>query len=504
MTTIQGAVPAVDAGHAGRADTVLLDGTALSVGDMARIADGRVAVGVSAAGLDRLHRGWLAAREIAERPVYGRTTGVGANRSEAVDGNAGHGMRLLRSHASGIGNLLPERDVRAMLAVRVNQVLRGGAGLQPATAEAMVEALNARVYPAVHEHGSVGTGDLGPLAELGLALAGEGRWLGAGVPPNPVGVAAGDALGLISSNALTIAQAALATGELHSLLRATVPVAALTLLAVDGSTEPFAPEVHEARPYVGASQVAHEMLALLGGEVAQGRRIQDPFGLRCLPQVHGPALDAAVYAESILGVELNTASENPLIASGMTDDRNVVVRHHGGFHAAELALALDRLRLAVLGTAQLSAARLSMLVEPAMTGLRPFLASGPAGSSGVMMLEYGAGSALAELRAAAYPATLGHIVLSRGAEEHASFASQSAKQSQRAAVAHRLVLACELVAAVRAHRLRGTGPNPSSPVRALYERACQLLDPDAADRPLSGDVAAAAACIDEIASPRPE
>ncbi|MEV0698974.1 aromatic amino acid lyase [Saccharopolyspora sp. NPDC050389] len=466
-------------------DPVLLDGTEMSIVDVVRIVDDQVAIGVPPAALAR-----LGAAAAVAGPVYGRTTGVGANRSEVVPGGAAHGMRLLRSHASGIGNLLPERDVRAMLTVRLNQILRGGTGLRAGLAEAMAAALNAGAYPEVHEHGAVGTGDLGPLAELGLALAGEASWIGRG--PAPVALTDGEALALISSNALTIGQAALAVAAVQGLVAATVPIAALTSLAVDGSTEPFAPEVHAGRPHAGASRVAAEMLALLGGEVAPGRRIQDPFGLRCFPQVHGPAVDAVADADAVLVVEINSSAENPLITTG----EPATARHHGGFHAAGLTLALDRLRLAMLSTAQLSAGRLAMLTEPDMTGLRPFLAAGPPGSSGIMALEYGAGSALAELRAAAFPATLGHIVLSRGAEEHASFAPQAARQTRRAADAYRLVLACELVAAVRANRLRGV--SPAQPVRAVYERACDALDPDTRERPLSGDVAAAATLVDEI------
>ncbi|MEV0051202.1 aromatic amino acid lyase [Saccharopolyspora shandongensis] len=464
---------------------VLLDGADMSIVDLVRIADDRVAVCVAPAALAR-----LGAAAVLTGPVYGRTTGVGANRSEVVPGGAAHGMRLLRSHASGIGNLLPERDVRAMMAVRLNQVLRGSSGVRPGLAEAMAAALNAGAYPEVHEHGSVGTGDLGPLAELGLALAGEARWIGRG--PAPVALAEGEALALISSNALTIGQAALAVAAVRGLVSATAAIAALTALAVDGSTEPFAREVHAGRPHAGASQVAAEVLALLGGEVVPGRRIQDPFGLRCFPQVHGPAVEAAADADAVVVVELNAAAENPLLTTGDP----AVARHHGGFHVAQLTLALDRLRLAMLSTAQLSAARLAMLSEPGMTGLRPFLAAGPPGSSGIMGLEYGAGSALAELRAAAFPATLGHIALSRGAEEHASFAPQAVRQTRRAADAYRLVLACELVAAVRANRLRGV--SPARPIRAVYQRACDALDPDTRERPLSGDVAAAATVVDEI------
>ncbi|MGW1681105.1 aromatic amino acid ammonia-lyase [Saccharopolyspora sp. NPDC002376] len=465
---------------------VVLDGIELSIADLRRIAEGAARVAIAASGAERLRRSWLVARELTQ-PVYGRTTGVGGNCGEVVSDPAEHGMRLLRSHASAIGDPVPEREVRAMLAVRVNQVLRGGAGLQPAIAEAIVTALNSGTHPQVHEHGSVGTGDLGPLAELGLALAGDGRW--SGQPPRQVTFQAGDALALISSNALTIGQAALAVATIRTLLHAATRVTALTLCAVGGSTEPFALEVHRNRPHAGAKRVAVDVLAQLGGAVTPGQRIQDPFGLRCFPQVHGPALEAVADAESVLSVEINAAAENPLITSAGAI-------HHGGSHTAQLALALDRLRLAVLATAQLSTARLSMLTEPDLTGLRPFLTAGPPGSSGIMLLEYSAGSALAELRAAAFPVTFGHAVLSRGTEDHAGFASQAARQTKQVADAYRLVLACELVAAVRAHRMLDS--RLGTPVRELYEQACCQLDPETQDRPLSDDVSIAAALLDEI------
>ncbi|MER5393698.1 aromatic amino acid ammonia-lyase [Saccharopolyspora sp. NPDC002686] len=464
---------------------VALDGTGLSIADLRRIADGAARVTIAASGAERLRRSWQAACELTQ-PVYGRTTGVGGNCGECASG-AGHGMRLLRSHASAIGDPVPEREFRAMLAVRVNQVLRGGSGLQPAIAEAMVTVLNSGAHPQVHEHGSVGTGDLGPLAELGLALTGAGRWNGQ--PPSPVTFQPGDALALISSNALTIGRAALAVATVRKLLNASTRVTALTLCAVGGATEPFAPEVHRNRPHAGAKRVAAEVLAQLGGAAIPGRRVQDPFGLRCFPQVHGPALEAVADAESVLSAEINAAAENPLITPAGAF-------HHGGSHTAQLALALDRLRLAVLATAQLSAARLSMLTEPEHTGLRPFLAAGPPGSSGIMLLEYSAGSALAELRAAAFPATFGHAVLSRGTEDHAGFASQAARQTEQLADAYRLVLACELVAAVRAHRMLES--RIEAPVRELYEQACCRLDPDVQDRPLSDDVSIAAALLDEL------
>ncbi|MDG4866232.1 aromatic amino acid lyase, partial [Streptomyces sp. T-3] len=191
-------------------------------------------------------------------------------------------------------------------------------------------------------------------------------------------------------------------------------------------------------------------------------RVQDPFGFRCFPQVHGPAMEAWAGLGDVLAIDLNSAAENPLIgwdeATGAP-----VAHHHGGFFAAPLTLALDRLGLAVLSTARLSTARLSGLGRPELTGLRSFLADGASAGSGLMILEYGATAALAELQTGATPAGLGHAVLSHGMEEAASFATQAARKTLRLVDAYRLVLGCELVAAVRALRQRGIAPGPATP-----------------------------------------
>ncbi len=222
-------------------------------------------------------------------------------------------------------------------------------------------------------------------------------------------------------------------------------------------------------------------------------RIQDPYGFRCLPQIHGPARDAADLLERTLAVEINAAAENPLICP---DD--MAAYHHGGFYMAQLALALDHFRLAVTQTARLSTSRLSALNEPALTRLRPFLADGEPAGSGVMILEYAAGAALGDLSALSAPASLGHAVLSRGVEEQASFASLAARQALRASDAYRHVVGCELVAAVRALRQRDLRPDPALPVGRAFALADAALDPDHADRPLTDDVTAAAALLDQF------
>ncbi|MEW2038526.1 aromatic amino acid ammonia-lyase, partial [Streptomyces sp. NPDC005534] len=470
-----------------------------------RLADGLARPVAGTDGMKRAEASWDAARQIAATGrVYGRSTGVGANRNEDVptEAAAGHGLRLLRSHAGAIGEELPARQVRAMLAVRANQLLAGGAGLRPTVVTALCEALETGAFPVVNEFGSVGTGDIAALAQLGLALAGEHPWRGPGgaapaaLAPAPQPLDNNDALALISSNALTLGQAALALHELRGLIGATQVVAALSLLAVDGSHEAYAAPVHAARPHRGSVEVARRMRELIGAAdrpTPPLGRIQDPYGFRCLPQIHGPAQDAADALEEVLAVEINAAAENPLISP-----EDMAAYHHGGFYQAQLALALDHFRLAVTQVARLSTSRLSTLNEPVYTRLRPFLAGQEAASSGVMILEYAAGAALGDLRAFSAPASLGHAVLSRGVEEQASFASLAARQTLRACDAYRLVVGCELVAAVRALRQRGLRPEPELPAGRALELAEAVLDAEQADRPLTDDVTAAAALLDRF------
>ncbi|MET8447844.1 aromatic amino acid ammonia-lyase [Streptomyces sp. NPDC005209] len=488
----------MDAPGSVRSGPVVLDGRGLGVEDVVRLADATARPVPAGDALRRVEESWTAALRIAAGGrVYGRSTGVGANRTEDVptEAAAGHGLRLLRSHAGAIGEALPARQVRAMLAVRANQLLAGGAGLRPGVVTALCEALESGAYPVVNEFGSVGTGDIAALAQLGLALAGEHPWCGPGAPAaQPLDN--NDALALISSNALTLGQSALALHELRGLIGATQVVAALSLLAVDGSHEAYAAPVHAARPHRGSVDVARRMRELIGAADRPAPplgRIQDPYGFRCLPQIHGPAQDAADALEQVLTVEINAAAENPLISP-----EDLAAYHHGGFYQAQLALALDHFRLAVTQVARLSTSRLSTLNEPAYTRLRPFLADQEPASSGVMILEYAAGAALGDLRAFSAPASLGHAVLSRGVEEQASFASLAARQTLRACGAYRLVVGCELVAAVRALRQRDLKPDPELPAGRALALAESVLDEDPADRPLTDDVSAAARLLDRF------
>ncbi|NUW42202.1 aromatic amino acid ammonia-lyase [Nonomuraea rhodomycinica] len=448
---------------------VILDGAGLSCGDVHAVGHRRAEVAAGPAG--RARAAWAAARELTG-PVYGRATGVGANKDVAVE-HGGHD--LLRSHACGAGPLVAPERARAMLAVRLNQLLAGGSGVDPAVLPVLAHAVNAGFTPPVRTYGAIGTGDLTALATTALCLLGELPWRGpeqgteqgeaaaseeAGAAP-VFALAPEDALPFISSGAATLADAALACHRLRELLDAAVGVAALSFAAAGASAEPLAAAVQEARPHPGQAAVAERLRALHAP--GPSARVQDPYGYRAFAQVHGAALDALGRAERAVETDLNAATENPLVSGSLA-------WHNGNFHSAPVALALDALRAALVQTAQLGTARLATLMDPAYTGGLPFLADRP-GASGAMILEYVAQDALAELRHLANPVTTGTAVISLGTEDHAGFATQAARQALRCVEPYELVLACERVAATRALH----GPAPDRPLTGDLDAALSAL-----------------------------
>jgi histidine ammonia-lyase len=481
------------------AHVVRCDGQTLTCAGVSRLARGKALAEVTEAARVRVAEAARTAAEVAAwREVYGRTTGVGANRDQPVGrADPDHGLRLLRSHAGGGGPLIAQELSTAMLVVRVNQIAAGGSGVDPGVLGPLLDGINAGLWVPVPKYGAIGTGDLTALAMAALCLLGERDWLPHGGIQPRFPLASADALAFLSSNAATIGEAALACCDLSVLVRAAVLVAALSHCAVGASAEPYAAPVHEARRYSGQRAVAAAVRNLVASGPGPAARIQDPYGYRALPQVHGPAVDAVAAGERAVCAELNAAAENPLV-----DVAGGTVWHNGNFHTIYLGLALDGLRAAIFQTAALSAARLGTLVEPAFTGLAPFLATDPPPSSGVMILEYVAHSAVADIRRLAAPAALGSAVLSRGAEEHAGFSTQSARATTDVVEAYRIVLGCELVAAVRALRLRGI--RPASPELASgFDLAGSALPPGTADRALDVDLAAAQDLLPALADLAP-
>ncbi|MEV0378641.1 aromatic amino acid ammonia-lyase [Nonomuraea sp. NPDC050643] len=436
-----------------------LDGAGLTCAQVHEVAYGGTRVTI--ASLDRARASWATAQGLTG-PLYGQSTGVGANKDVTLE-PPGLGLDLLRSHVCGAGPPIEPERARAMLVVRLNQLLAGGSGVDPAVCPVLAEAINGGHTPPLHTYGAIGTGDLTSLSATALCLLGELPWHGGSsagpVPAFPL--APSDALPFISSGAATLADAALACHRLRRLLEAAVDVAAVSFTAVDASAEPLAAAVQEARPHPGQAVVATRLRGLLARNGAT--RVQDPYGYRAFAQVHGAALDALDRAVATIEIDLNASAENPLISGELA-------WHNGNFHSAPVALALDALRAALVQTAQLSTARLTTLMDPAYTGRLPFLADRP-GASGALIFEYVAQDALAELRHLAAPVTMGTAVISRGAEDHAGFATQAARHTLRCLEPLEIVLACEHAAATRALRT----PAPDGPLTDALDTSRRFL-----------------------------
>lgn len=469
-----------------------LSGSELQTADVLSCANARGTVRVDEAAYERVRLSWEAAVRIANRrPVYGRTTGVGANRDVVVTADVAQDLRLLRSHATGTGDWLSHKTVRAALIVRLNQLLVGGSGMHPGIVDGITAALDADDLPRVRSFGAIGTGDLSSFAEIGLGLAGYAQ-LESGRTHQYWKPRIGDALALISTNAMTVALGVTATAAAERWFEHGLAISCLSLIAVNGSVEALAKQVHTARPHDGQAETAALLRALLKGHHWTPVRIQDSYGFRAMAQVNGTVRQSVDAMRDVLETEINSASENPLIS--IEDDD---VFHNANFHALPVALAYDHTKLAISSSAQLAACRLLNLSDPGITRLSPFLSDGPAGSSGDMLLEYNSAAALARLRASAAPATLGSTVISRGAEDHASFATQAADQLNACVQEATYVVACELIAALRALTQKSEIVDSATALGSYRRRAQERIDMTTADRPLGDDLAEAVSFLQQ-------
>ncbi len=477
--TVEALTPRAVAPPAAAPRTVL-DGATLTPEAVVRVARHRARAELAPAASRRNLRARRAVARMLERgePLYGASTGVGAlckihvpaaERSEFQ-------WNLLRSHAVDAGPPLPAEVVRAGMVVRANQLGAGGAGVAPELLDGLLAALAEDGVPVVRALGSLGTGDLPGLARIALAVL---------APDAKLGLR--DALGFISSNALTAGRACLLWHDTVALQALWLEVAALSFDAAGSDPAVLAARVHEAAGGPGQIEVAARLRAALGVDASPRRRpgssrVQDPYPFRVAPQVDGASAEAAAALHRVLLRELNARAENALI-----DDDEAWPT--GNFHAAALAAALDGLRGALAGSAALIAARVSALLAPAFLALRP------GRDSGMMMLEYTAHAAAAELRSLATPVGPHTAGLSLGVESHASLAPISAARLAEQLPPLKVLVAVELVVAMRA--LAMAGRTPSGPhTAALHARAAALLPAELADRDFGHDVHVATSLVE--------
>src|SRR4051795_1912844 len=428
---------------------VELNGRTLTPELVVEVARGRAEARITDAARARNAAAERLVRDLVERGelLYGVTKGVGVLRSRpsALENRDDYQWRLIRSHAGGGGAPLTVEVVRAAMAVRVNQIGAGGAGVGDRLVDALLDALRAGVTPFARELGSLGTGDLTVLAEIGLALGGGGDcWVGDDVVPaskaladhdlTPVYYGPRDGIGFMSSNAVSIGQASIVFTDARKLLESAIGVAALSYEAPGSDLAVLDPRVHAARPHAGQVEVARRLRELLGGIERSQRAggataptVQDSFVFRCVPQVEGALYDALTRLADVLAIEINVAGENALM---LPDDG--VGLPNGNFHAGVLTLALDSLRGAMAQSASLVAARVSALLDPEVTGLAPQLADDPGPDSGAMILEYTAHAAAAEVRSLAATAASQTTSVQSGIESHANFAGHSARRTSDA------------------------------------------------------------------------
>jgi histidine ammonia-lyase len=473
---------------------LVLSGAA-SIADVVALADRREQVSVSPEVIAVVENAHRVAAELSTRlPIYGRTTGVGANRATAVSPtDTEYGMRLLRSHAVDAGDPLDDRTVRAMLAVRLIQLCTPGAGLDPKILTGLATMLNDDALPELRQYASIGTGDLAPLAGTALTLIGERPASRPLTPMAPWG--ADSALPFMSSSALTVGRGCLALDELSRLERASSVIYMLSFLALDGNSEALSAVAAQASAAPCVDAIAGRLRSLLagtGGPDCRPARIQDPYGLRVYPVAQASVLASLHTLERQLERTLTTAQENPLF-----DIDNEAVVHHGAFYQASLSLELDGTTLALALTAPITHSRIRMLNDPETNHGNPFQAADADGSSGLMMVEYVAAGAIAEIRNAAQPASAGTLVLSRGAEEDATFASQGVQQLERSIAAYRVLQCCELVGAVRLMRQRQLEGRFTGVVGDALELS-DILPRSTDDRDLRGDIALAESLLDDI------
>jgi histidine ammonia-lyase len=416
----------------------------LEPADRERIAAGRAAVEDALAG---------------GRVVYGVTTGFGQLSSVRIDAAdaAQLQVNLLRSHAVGSGDPLDADVVRAMVLLLASSLRRGHSGVRVELVELLLGLLERDIVPVVPSRGSVGSsGDLAPLAHLALVLIGEGEALAGGerMPGaaalgraglSPVALQAKEGLALINGTHLMAAAGGLALREAQRLLEAAVVAVALSLEAFKGSTVPFDERLHAVRGQPGPAQVAARLRRLLAGSPvvashADCGRVQDPYTLRCAPQVLGAVADALGYVEGALERELGAVTDNPLVFG---DD----ILSGGNFHGQPLSLPLDHLALAMTELASFAERRVYALLTPSYAGLPPFLTPHPGLSSGLMIAQYAAAALVNECQVLAHPAGAGSIPTSAGMEDFNSMGAWAALKA-RTVVAHAAhVVATELVCA---------------------------------------------------------
>ncbi|MBM3268186.1 MAG: histidine ammonia-lyase [Candidatus Sericytochromatia bacterium] len=493
------------------ASPVLVGGDGLTLGEVVAVACHDRPVALDPDCRDRV----AASRRFIEdvvadgRVIYGVTTGFGALKDRRIPPHAVSDLQvnLVRSHAAGVGPLLGRAPVRAMLLLRANALAKGVSGVRAETIELLLAMLNHGLHPEVPCQGSVGSsGDLAPLSHVALCLIGEGFVERAGqrlaaaqafreAGLRPLRLGAKEGLALINGTQAMTAVGALALAGAEQLAKVADIACATSLDATMGSSRAYLPYFHALRPHPGQLASARNLLRMaedseIFASHADCDRVQDCYSLRCAPQVHGASRDAFAHVRRVLEIEINSATDNPLIFA----DRGEVLTG-GHFHGQPVALAMDFLKIGLCELASIAERRTERLVNPQHSnGLPAFLTPDGGLNSGYMMAQYTAAALVSENKVLAHPASVDSIPTGAGQEDHNSMGTIAARQAAEILSNCQQVVAIELLCAVQGldyrHPLRpGAGPEA---VRLRLRRDVEALG---RDRPITEDLAAAAALV---------
>lgn len=488
----------------------MLDGSTLTLADVEQVAVRFRQVSVSEEAWKRVStcRQRVEQMLLNHEAVYGVTTGFGKFADVSISPEDVEQLQanLIRSHACAVGPALPTSNVRAIMMLRANALAKGYSGITEDTLRLLIACLNQGVHPVIPAKGSLGaSGDLAPLSHLALLLIGEGQAEYQGITMRaadalskaglaPVRLRAKEGLALINGTQVMTGIGALSWLQAERLAKTADVIAALTVEVLKGIPDAYDETIHQVRPYPEQVTVAANLRHILAGSrltTRQGEaRVQDAYSLRCIPQVHGAVRQALGYAEDKLTIEINAATDNPLI---FVEEDKVI--SGGNFHGQPIAFAMDFLKIGMSELANISERRLERIVNSQLSeGLPPFLARRPGLESGMMIPQYVAASLVSENKVLSHPSSVDSIPSSANQEDHVSMGTNAARHAAEVIENVSRVLAIELIAACEAAEHRG--PQLLAPAtRALYDAVREVVQPLLEDRSLTADIEHAASML---------
>ncbi|MBS4537211.1 histidine ammonia-lyase [Clostridium sp. D2Q-11] len=482
--------------------SIIIDGNSLTIDDLVKVARENHIVQLSEEAIEKIN----ISRKIVdnfvdkEKIVYGITTGFGKFSDVFISKDKAKDLQknLIISHSCGVGNPLEEEIVRAIMLLRANALAKGYSGIRYSTVETLIQMLNKGVHPVIPEKGSLGaSGDLAPLSHMVLPMIGEGEvfYDGEKLPAKDGMKKAGidiieltskEGLALINGTQVMTAIGALTVYDAINLSKISDVIASLSIEGLNGIVTAFDKNVHLVRPHKGQVKTARNLLSILKNSkmtTEQGElRVQDAYTLRCIPQIHGASKDAFEYVKDKIDIEINSATDNPLI---FPEDGTVI--SGGNFHGQPMALSFDFLAIAISELGNVSERRIERLVNPALSNLPAFLVEKGGLNSGFMIVQYSAASLVSENKVLCHPSSVDSIPSSANQEDHVSMGTIGARKAREVLKNTRNILAMELLTACQAIDLRknkGLGIGSS----ILYEEVRKNISKVEDDRIMYKDI----------------